>query len=498
VVLVVEMVSKYVGQVEGINSKADLLNDILRWASPTMFKPTLAKLLEYLDADDKTYTIAANMHSAYLVRLLREHHPHLDEHANGCEAFRSSYHCNWSSCEGIDKRIHSGMILACVGEFLSNTDLSVNGYNNVVHAITYADTPALALIKKALVQRGTPIEAIAGLLLDRLITSANGCISYTERSTMRQLLRYGPILSDATIAMAAPMVLKSDNYKLIEEFCDAYSVQVPQAAVQKAILATVCEKPSKTTLKLRSYLVGRFNFDLTSDLYCVTVAVRGHLSHLREILGGGYDPTAPTSTMFMDVCAKAHDPRKITLLMDYGCVPTQAHVDVACGNSEERMLRLLMKQGKFELTNEHLVRAMRGRCTPYVIRLLLTKYKLEPSENNNAAFHAGFDAHRDKWHCSVLWEDPRFSFDGLDLSKVVRVLMSSVSTKEILERLTKHYDRDEIVKELMALRLGGQPNYSLRHRRYELVCRLTDCVVVYDGGNTPEFNPTEDGSDGYR
>lgn len=498
-VLVVEMVSKYVGRVEDISSKADLFNTILLYASPVMFKPALTKLLECLDADEKTYKIAAHRHSAHLVRLLREHHPHLDEHANGCEAFKRSMYCGWSECANVDKQLHSGMILACVKEFLNKTDLAANGYDSILHAMVRADKPVLTLIKKELEKRGTPMEAIAGLLFEKLVRDVRNYIDYAAAGAMRDLIKYGPILSDATVAAAAPSILRRDSLPLIREFCDAYHMQIPPDVVQKAIFDTVCAKPGKMQLKLRSYLIGRFNFDTTSEAYCAATAVRGHVDHLRELLGRGYDPTSPSSTVFMEVCEKASDPRKVALLMDYGCVVTQAHVDAVAGNSSVRVLRLLLKQGEFAITNEHLVRAMRsGAYSSDVVQLMLTKYKLDPSENDNAAWRAGFDTDHGRWLCYPLMVHPRFSFDGLELSNVVKVVLHRVARDDdVLLRITKHFGSDELVAVLMALRLGGSSNYSLRSWRYGLVCKLTGREIVYDGGDSPEFNPTKDSSDGY-
>ena len=40
--------------------------------------------------------------------------------------------------------------------------------------------------------------------------------------------------------------------------------------------------------------------------------------------------------------------------MDYGCSHAGAR-DAACGNSNVRILRLLLKQGKFSITNDSLI-----------------------------------------------------------------------------------------------------------------------------------------------
>ncbi len=494
----IEQALEYVGETLGIKSKADLFNDILRGARLAMFKPSITKLLDLLDANDATYEIAAINHSAHLVRLLRERFPNLNEHANNDRAFNRAFKaankCYWSGCADIGKRLHDGLIRECFQAFLERADLESNGYDSLLHSAMNADNPTFALVEKELTRRGTPMESIAGVLFDKLArTTARFRF---DETAARRLLKHEPILPDTTVALASENILVHSNQKFMEEFCDAYGSQVPPDIVHEAVLKTVYYKPIKTVAKRRDYLVSRFNFDLMDETYCCRVAVYGHLNDLQAILGRGYDPLAPGSEVFMQVCSKASDPRKVTLLMDYGCIVTQEHVNAACSNQDVRVLRLLLKQGKFSITNDSLVRAMRINCGFDVMNLLLTKYKLDPSENDNAAFRAGIAAGH-MWTCSNLIAYPRFSFEGLSMDDIIKVLMGGYCISSELSRVAKHFGCDELVAALMALRLGGTSNYSLRNHRYELVCKLTGQTREYEGGQKGEFNPTEDGADGH-
>jgi hypothetical protein len=490
----VEQALEYVGETLGIKSKAELFNDLLRGARPATFKPSITKLLELLGANDATYEIAAINHSAHLVRLLRERFPSLNEHANNDRAFKAANTCYWSGCADIGKRLHDGLVRECFQAFLERADLESNGYDSLLHSAMTADNPTFALVEKELTRRGTPMESIAGVLFDKLTRATIRC-RFNETAA-RRLLKHEPILPDATVALASENILTHCNQKFMEEFCDAYGSQIPPDIVHDAILKTVYYKPIKTVAKRRDYLVSRFNFDLMDETYCCRVAVYGHLNDLQVILGRGYDPLAPESKMFWHVCSRASDPRKVTLLMDYGCVVTQTYVDAAFSNQNVRVLRLLLKQGKFSITNDSLVRAMSTNCGFDVMNLLLTKYKLDPSENDIAAFHAGVAAGR-IWACSKLIAYPRFSFEGLSMDDVAKVLMGGYCiSSELLSLVAKHFGRDELVAALMALRLGGTSNYSLRNNRYNLVCKLTGQKNEYDGGQKGEFNPTEDGADG--
>lgn len=492
----VEQAMEYIGVVTSIDSKADLFNDLLRGAYPAMFKPAITKLLELLDANDATYEMAAYKHSAHLVRLLRERFPNLDEHANSDCAFKRAFQCRWSTCADMSKRMHDGMIRECAQTFLEKVDLEANGYDNLVRAVFEADNPTFTIIVKELVRRGTSMESIAGVLFDKIARTPNHGYGMDETAA-RRLLKYEPILPDATVALAAQKILTHSNQKFLEAFCDAYGSQIPPDIIHDAILKTVYYKPIKTVAKRRDYLVSRFNFDLMDEDYCVRVVLYGHVNDLQTILGRGYDPLAPGSGMFMQVCSRASDPRKVTLLMDYGCIVTQAHVDASCGNSDVRILRLLLKQGKFAITNDSLVRSMRTNCGFDVVALLLEKYKLDPSENDNAAFRAGFETGR-MWTCTKLIAYPKFSFEGLSLGEIIKVLMGGYCiSSELVSRVAEHFGRDELVAALMALRLGGTRNYSLRNHRYDLVCTLTGQKREYEGGHKGEFNPTDDGADGH-
>lgn len=488
--------SEYIGVAAHINSKADLFNDMLLGAHPAMFKPAVTKLLELLDANEKTYDMAADKHSAHLVRLLRERFPNVDEHANSDRAFKRAFQCRWCTCGEMSKRMHDGMIRECVQAFLETTDLAANGYDNLAHAVLEADNPTFTMIVKELEKRGTSMESVAGILFDKITRTPNHSYGMDETAA-RRLLKHKPVLPDATVALAAQKILTHCNQKFLEEFCDAYGSQVPPDIAHEAVLKTVYYKSIKTVIARRNYLVSRFNFDLMDEAYCLRVALYGHLNDLQTILGRGYDPLAPGSEMFMQVCSRASDPRKVTSLMDYGCVVTQAHVDAACGNSNVRILRLLLKQGKFSITNDSLVRAMRINCGFDVVELLLKKYKLDPSENDNAAFRAGF-AVGNMWSCMKLVAYPGFSLEGLEMDDVIKVLMGGYCiSSELMPRVAAHFGRDELVAALMALRIGGTRNYSLRNQRYDLVCRLTDQKREYEGGQKDEFNPTEDDADGH-